>query len=134
MKGLSLILLIATAQLFSQDSIEVKIPRKALTYSIVPGGGQLYNQKPFKAALILSAQIWMLYQFQINRTFFKKWDGGDMETKEFYRENRNKYAWRSIFVYLYNLTDALVDSHLSGFDQNENETVTSDSDVKKNNG
>ena len=95
-----------------------KTPKKAVVYSIIPGGGQLYNGKKIKAALMFGAQFWMVYQFQANRSAYNLWDDGSyMKPRENYRENRNKYAWYSTFVYIYNLADALVDSHLSDFDE-----------------
>ena len=98
----------------------IKSPRKALTYSLISGGGQLYNGKKIKAALIFGTQLWMLYQFQDNRSAYNSWeDGSYAESREYYRDNRNKYAWYSAFVYIYNLADALVDSHLSDFDEND---------------
>lgn len=119
MKRVALLSIMLTVQLFSQDSSEVKTPKKALTYSIVPGGGQFYNGKPVKAALIMGAQMWMLYQFSSNRSRYNGWENGDNYSKEYYRDNRNKFVWYSAFVYLYNLADALVDSHLAEFDKDE---------------
>jgi len=118
-KRVVLISMILTVRLSSQDSSEVKTPKKALTYSIVPGGGQLYNEKPMKAALMMGAQVWMLYQFSSNRSRYNGWESRDPYSKEYYLDNRNKFAWYSAFVYLYNLADALVDSHLAGFDEDE---------------
>ena len=53
---------IIISQLMSQDSTEVKTPKKALKYSLIPGGGQLYNGKRIKAILILGSELWMIYQ------------------------------------------------------------------------
>jgi hypothetical protein len=113
-------LLTASASAQDSTSVVIKSPRRALTYSLISGGGQLYNGKKIKAALIFGAQLWMLYQFQANRSAYNSWeDGSYAESREYYRDNRNKYAWYSAFVYIYNLADALVDSHLSDFDEND---------------
>tara|TARA_B100000029_G_C17607696_1_gene968038 strand:+ start:1251 stop:1649 length:399 start_codon:yes stop_codon:yes gene_type:complete len=101
--------------LMSQDSVKVKSPKQAVKYSIIPGGGQLYNEKPIKAILILGSELWMIYQFQINKNSFTNWNYSFSKSKEYYRDNRNKYAWYTFFVYIYNLVDALVDSHLSTY-------------------
>ena len=101
----------------SQDSTEVKTPKKALKYSLIPGGGQLYNGKQIKAILILGSELWMIYQFHANRISFHNWNNTYSKPKEYYRENRNKYAWRALFVYIYNLVDALVDAHLSTYNE-----------------
>ncbi len=122
MKQFALFIMLLTASASAQDStsVVIKSPRKALTYSLVSGGGQLYNGKKIKAALIFGTQLWMLYQFQDNRSAYNSWeDGSYAESREYYRNNRNKYAWYSAFVYIYNLADALVDSHLSDFDEND---------------
>ena len=122
MKQFALFIILLTAFASAQDStsVVIKSPRKALTYSLVSGGGQLYNGKKIKAALIFGTQLWMLYQFQDNRSAYNSWeDGSYAESREYYRDNRNKYAWYSAFVYIYNLADALVDSHLSDFDEND---------------
>ena len=122
MKQFALFIMLLTASASAQDStsVVIKSPRKALTYSLISGGGQLYNGKKIKAALIFGTQLWMLYQFQDNRSAYNSWeDGSYAESREYYRNNRNKYAWYSAFVYIYNLADALVDSHLSDFDEND---------------
>ena len=111
-----------TAFVSAQDSTSMarKTPKKAVVYSIIPGGGQLYNGKKIKGALMFGTQFWMLYQFQKNRSAYNLWDDGSyMKPKEYYRDNRNKYAGYSTFVYIYNLADALVDSHLSDFDEKD---------------
>ncbi|MDP6578199.1 MAG: DUF5683 domain-containing protein [Candidatus Marinimicrobia bacterium] len=111
-----------TAFVSAQDSTATApiSPKKAVVFSIIPGGGQLYNGKKIKAALMFGAQLWMLYQFQTNRSSYNSWDDGSYtKPREYYRDNRNKYAWYSAFVYIYNLADALVDSHLSDFDEKD---------------
>ena len=122
MKRLALFIMLMTAFVSAQDSTSMapKTPKKAVVYSIIPGGGQLYNGKKIKAALMFGAQFWMLYKFQRNRSAYNLWDDGSyMKPREYYRDNRNKYAWYSTFVYIYNLADALVDSHLSDFDEKD---------------
>ena len=121
-KRLAFFILLMTAFVSAQDSTLMarKTPKKAVVYSIIPGGGQLYNGKKIKAALMFGAQFWMVYQFQTNRSAYNLWDDGSyMKLREYYRDNRNKYAWYSTFVYIYNLADALVDSHLSDFDEKD---------------
>ena len=119
-KRLAFYIMLMTVFLSAKDSTATvpKSPKKAVVYSIIPGGGQFYNGKKIKAALMFGAQFWMVYQFQTNRSAYNLWDDGSyMKPREYYRENRNKYAWYSTFVYIYNLADALVDSHLSDFDE-----------------
>ncbi|MFQ6608706.1 MAG: DUF5683 domain-containing protein [Fidelibacterota bacterium] len=90
-------------------------PAKAVLYSFIPGGGQIYNSNYLKAVLIMGAEVYSAYNFQQNRIKYNS------TGKESYREDRNKYAWWMGFAYIYGLLDALVDSHLAAFDQRDPE-------------
>ncbi|MFQ6615566.1 MAG: DUF5683 domain-containing protein [Fidelibacterota bacterium] len=108
------------------DSVAVeKSPSRAALYSmLLPGAGQVYNRKYVKALLIFAAQATMAYQFYRNLKIYGEWDPETYELPQFrYREKRNKYAWWTAFVYIYNILDALVDSHLSSFDEDEFEGI-----------
>jgi hypothetical protein len=96
-----------------------KSPSKAVLCSLIPGGGQIYNGKWIKAVLIVSSEAYVVYQFQKYRSLYNTRDLNEPESFKFkrYREKRNKYAWWVGLIYIYNLLDALVDSHLSTFDQ-----------------
>ena len=48
-----------------------------------------------------------------------------------YLEKRNKYAWWVIFIYFYSMIDAMVDAHLSPFDQVMN-TIIEDTKGESN--
>ena len=115
----SLALMIFLAPLQSSahaDSLAVeRVPKKAVIYSIIPGGGQIYNRQYLKAALVLGAEIYSAYNFQVSR------DNYNSTGLESYRQDRNKYAWWMGFAYIYGLLDALVDSHLSAFDERDPE-------------
>jgi len=103
--SLALMIFLAPHQSSAQaDSLAVeRLPKKAVFYSIIPGGGQIYNGKYLKAVLVLGAENY-------NSTGL-----------ESYRQDRNKYAWWMGFAYIYGLLDALVDSHLSAFDERDPE-------------
>ena len=99
----------------SDSSAVERLPKKAVFYSIIPGGGQIYNGKYLKAVLVLGAEIYSAYNFQVSR------DNYNSTGLESYRKDRNKYAWWMGFAYIYGLLDALVDSHLSAFDERDPE-------------
>ena len=99
----------------SDSSAVERLPKKAVFYSIIPGGGQIYNGKYLKAVLVLGAEIYSAYNFQVSR------DNYNSTGLESYRQDRNKYAWWMGFAYIYSLLDALVDSHLSAFDERDPE-------------
>ncbi|MEE9166236.1 MAG: DUF5683 domain-containing protein [Candidatus Neomarinimicrobiota bacterium] len=103
----------------SDTTYAEKSPTRAVLYSLIPGGGQVYNGKYLKAILILSAELYVAYQFRENRVAYRDWTEDSDLPKHRYREKRNKYAWWAGFIYVYNLVDALVDSHLSSFDTGE---------------
>ena len=94
-----------------------KIPGKAVLFSLFPGGGQIYNGKYVKAIVILTMEIYFVYHFQKNRVAYNDWDSDSNSSPRYrYRDKRNKYAWWIGFTYVYNLLDALADSHLASFD------------------
>ena len=107
------------------DSLSIKSPKKAALYAaLFPGIGQAYNGKIFKSALLLSMEIGVIYQWSLNGDIYKKYDTGDYAlSKHRYLEKRNKYAWWAVFVYVYGLLDAVVDAHLSPFNEVMNENL-----------
>ena len=113
----------AIAPLQSQETTDSttveKSPKKAVLHSLIPGGGQVYNGKYLKAAILFGAEVFVIYKFTDNRDIYNSWTEGEYPlSRERYRQKRNKYAWWIGFVYIYGLLDALVDSHLSTFDEN----------------
>lgn len=97
------------------STVVERSPKKAVLYSIIPGGGQIYNGKYFKAVLVLGAGLYSAYNFQVSR---KNYNSTGLDI---YRQDRNKYAWWMGFAYIYGLLDALVDSHLSTFNRRDPE-------------
>lgn len=84
-------------------------PRTALLLGLIPGGGQLYNEKWLKALIVITANGYFSYQFQQARQAYQE----SQETEDL--EERNKFAWQLMFVYILGLMDAYVDAHLSTF-------------------
>lgn len=122
----AVVILTSLATAGGTDSVTVeKSPSKAVLYSmLLPGAGQVYNGKYLKAVLVFVAQATMAYQFHRNLRIYNQWDPDRYELpRNRYRDKRNKYAWWTAFVYIYNILDALVDSHLSSFDQDEFEGI-----------
>lgn len=92
------------------DSIEVKTPKKAALWGILPGGGQIYNGKYFKAGVLIT-----LESLAIGLAI----DSGNQyhETEDnTYLLNRNRYAWWAFFIHIFGVLDAVVDQHLKTFD------------------
>ena len=109
-----LIVIIFSSFSFGQeiDSTKIKTPKKAALWSIMPGGGQIYNGKYLKAGIIITLESLAIWQSIENGHNYK----GD-NSNDLYLINRNKYAWWAFFVHVYGMLDAIVDRHLEPFNQ-----------------
>ena len=115
---------ILTAQVTSADSTLIKHPKTAFYLSVVPGVGQLYNGKLLKGSLVFSLESFAIYSWLENAKIYRDYDSIEESLpKNRYLEKRNKYAWWVIFIYFYSMIDAMVDAHLSPFDQVMNTAI-----------
>ena len=115
---------ILTAQVTKTDSTLIKNPKTAFYLSAVPGVGQLYNGKLLKGSLVLALESFAIYSWLENAKIYRDYDLINKPLpKNRYLEKRNKYAWWVIFIYFYSMIDAMVDAHLSPFDQIMNTTI-----------
>ena len=106
-----------SAQINEVDSTLIKNPRQAFLFSLVPGGGQFYNQKYIKGSLVMGLETLALHSWLENSKIYKNYDSEEYSLRQNrYLEKRNKYAWWVIFLYFYSMIDAMVDAHLSPFD------------------
>ena len=116
---------------FSSTTKIVKIHFQTAFYlSTVPGGGQLYNGKLLKASLVLALESYAIFSWLENAKIYIDYDSMDKPLpKNRYLEKRNKYAWWVIFIYFYGMIDAMVDAHLSPFDQIMNTTIDDETEA-----
>ena len=115
---------ILTAQVTRADSTLIKNPKTAFYLSVVPGGGQLYNGKILKGSLVFALESFAMYSWLENAKIYRDYDLINKPlSKNRYLEKRNKYAWWVIFIYFYSMIDAMVDAHLSPFDQIMNTAI-----------
>ena len=115
-------------------------PKLAILLSaIVPGAGQIYNQKYWKTPLVWAGIGTCIYFVRSNHILYKDYKGAllqraDTSIKEpdkyldiystdqlitlqdQYRQNRDLFIIVSSLVYVLNIVDALVDAHLFSFD------------------
>ena len=98
------------------DSTNIKTPQKAALWSILPGGGQIYNGKYIKAGIIITLESLAIWQSVENGSSYDHNITND-GTNESYLTDRNKYAWWAFFIHIYGLLDAIVDRHLEPFNQ-----------------
>lgn len=100
----------------SDTSPVVKSPTGAMLRSIfVPGWGQLYNGKWFKAILVCGVEVGLVanavYQNQMAVQAVSQLD------REWYQDNRNLSIWWLLATVLLSMADAYVDAHLYYFDE-----------------
>ena len=102
----------------SADSTFIKSPKTAFIASVIPGGGQIYNGKLIKGLAIMTLEVMALQLWRENSDIYSGYDSGDYRlAKGRYLEKRNKYAWWVVFLYFYSMIDAMVDAHLSPFNE-----------------
>ncbi len=101
-------------------SDSIKSPKNAALSSIIPGGGQLYNGKKFKAGMLLAGEVLAIVNWYNNSQLYSSYNAdNDVDyplPKHRYLEKRNKYVWWIGFIYIYGLIDAIVDAHLHPFE------------------
>jgi hypothetical protein len=117
-------------------SLLPKNPKKAtLLSAIVPGLGQIYNNKAWKTPIIYGGFITDYYFIQYNNRRYdifiqalNAFDKGEttqfpslnrvalVRNVEFWRRNRDLTILFMGVIYALNLVDANVDAHLSGFE------------------
>lgn len=116
-----------------------KDPKKALLMAlIVPGGGQIYNEKVWKVPLIYGGILTSIYFFEFNNRRYQQFlvaldivrnptpgvsnpfpnlnQDGIIRNVNFWRRNRDSMFLVFAGIYALGAVDAFVDAHLSGFD------------------
>lgn len=108
------------------DTSAYKRPKTAFLFSLVPGGGQLYNDKWIKAMIFMGLEASATKAWMENSKYYNNYDHGNYSlSKHRYLEKRNKYAWWMGFIYLFGMLDAVVDAHLQPFDEIMNTNIES---------
>ena len=115
---------VGTEKAFPDSTGSLAQPRTALLLGIIPGGGQVYNRAWIKALIVVAAESYYVYQFQLNRDRFNHYDDTLPLPQGRYLEKRNKYAWWVALVYLWSMLDAYVDAHLAGFPPDTDEPLS----------
>ncbi len=109
-----------------------KSPTMAMLYSaLLPGAGQFYNESYWKIPIILGLAAYWGYEWNdLNKNYrnYKKLyseslvlfpPSGNYQYKvirDFYRTERDKFAWYLGILYFANILDAYVDANLFEFD------------------
>ncbi|MDN3670154.1 DUF5683 domain-containing protein [Echinicola jeungdonensis] len=123
-----------------------KNPRTAVILSaILPGAGQIYNEKPWKVPLLYGGIATNLYFLDFNNRRYQLFkralevfreddpnvpnmfpylnEAGLIRNVDYWRRNRDGVYLLFGAIYVLNIIDALVDAHLSGFDVSDDLTM-----------
>ena len=101
-----------------------------LLSAVLPGAGQFYNESYWKVPVILGLGGYFLVEFLDNHELYRDYSdryeaslgttpGGDPQLltyREFYRDQRDTFAWYFLILYAINILDAYVDASLFDFD------------------
>jgi len=105
-------------------------PSLAMLFSaVVPGAGQFYNRSYWKVPVVLGfglyfASTW-LDQNRRTQDYRAQYaasvaagnpDPLKLQLREFYKEQRDTFAWYFVILYFVNIADAYVDASLYNFD------------------
>ena len=128
-------------------------PHKAAMYSaLVPGLGQIYNERYWKLPIIYGAAGVLIYAFDFNNDRYNKYKNAyaDMDAekitsfegytnkdvllrlKDNYRRNRDLNVIVMAGIYLLNVVDATVDAHLFDYDISDDLSLNFQPDLRKN--
>lgn len=110
----------------STDSVFImqKSPWGAVFRSaIIPGLGQIYNESYWKVPVICGLAGWFIYNwrdlnklYEDNQLLYQVNNQSIFKIRrDFYRDQRDKFAIYMGLLYLLNLVDAYVDAHLFDF-------------------
>ena len=95
----------------------VKSPAGAMLRSaVLPGWGQLYNQRYWKAGLVLAVNGALVGRAVYFNERYETRLLPDGRKDRAYLDRRNNYLWLFGLAYLLNLADAYVDAYLFGFE------------------
>ncbi|MGB9742253.1 MAG: DUF5683 domain-containing protein [candidate division WOR-3 bacterium] len=122
--GLVVIFAVAFGQA-ENDSVmaPVRVPfrspgRAVLLSLLVPGGGQIYTHRFWKAAVIAPAELGLGYlAYQENRRASQAFRQGDTVKYRYYQDRRNTWLWWTAATVVFSMADAYVSAQMFGFDQ-----------------
>lgn len=115
------------------DSSKHKTSQKAFYYSAIPGGGQIYNDKYIKGIFIILFEMYCINSWIDNKNKFDNFSNLNLPLNESrYLSRRNKFAWWVGFIYFYAMIDAIIDAHLSPFDDVMESKIETEVKIKNN--
>ena len=95
--------------------------------ALVPGGGQVYNQSYWKVPVILGFGVYFVSEWLSNNRRYRDYhdqyslslattpNPDLLSLRDFYRDQRDAFAWYYLILYVINIADAYVDASLYDF-------------------
>lgn len=119
-------------QALSQVSLSTKSSVLAVSLSaVLPGAGQIYNEEYWKVLFIWGLGSYWAYEWTRNNKWYQDYRSlysksitpqtpdGDyryLQLRDFYRDERDAFAWYLAALYFLNILDAYVGASLYDFD------------------
>ncbi len=109
-----------------------------LLSALLPGAGQVYNESYWKVPVIAGFGGYFIYEWIWNNNKAEEYrdlyvqsvrenppfgDDRYRQLREFYKQQRDSFAWYFLILYVLNLVDAYVDASLYDFDVGENLSI-----------
>jgi len=136
----------AVKRLALPDSVEPtrlapeKSPTTAVLLSaVLPGAGQFYNESYWKVPIVVGLGGYFVAEFLHNNRLYAQYrdeyaaslgvlpgEAGDataLRFREFYKDQRNEFAFYFLILYFVNLVDAYVDAVLFDFEMSDDLSV-----------
>ncbi len=127
--SLSLILLLILFVHLGALEYKYKPLKSAMLSLFIPGGGQFYNDKKLKSAIVASGELALIFKlsYDLNKKNFyeKRYKNTHSQTdytnfSKYYNKKQSDIFWLGFYVML-SATDAFVDAHLYNFKKKKKE-------------
>ncbi len=110
------------------DTLQKSSTKSMLLSAVFPSAGQIYNESYWKVPVIVGLGSYFVYNWNDAnnsyldfRTKYKQTQSLQYKNaKDFYRNERDRFAWYFFVLYVANIADAYVGAELYSFDVNEN--------------
>ena len=129
------------------SGLKMSVPRASkspgtavLLSALVPGAGQVYNESYWKVPIIVGLGTYFIVELIRNNKLYREYrdkyqeslggvpptgDTQALRLREFYREERTKFGWYFLILYVANLVDAYVDAVLFDFEMTDDLSLRS---------
>lgn len=98
-----------------QDNKRQKDPTTAVLLSIIPGGGQIYNEQYWKAPIFMAGVGYFVYSAVTNNSLMNEYEANKIQ-RDFYRNKRDANILIGLGVLGLGMIDAYSGSQLFSFD------------------